>query len=86
MVSRSVEDDVGSSVLDSLQPLASGYVTLCKQTVTIIEARRNESVHWAAQAVLVDVTLDLLNTSQVIGTGFDTVLGLGVEVECIVCS
>jgi len=41
----SVEDEVGSPVLDSLQPLASGYVTQCKQTVIIIEARRNESVH-----------------------------------------
>ena len=47
----SVEDEVGSPVLDSLQPLASRYVTLCKQTVTIIEARRNESVHYAAQHV-----------------------------------
>ena len=37
-----------------------------------------------AQAVLVDVMLDLLNTSQVIVTGFDTVPGLGVEVECSV--
>jgi len=52
---------------------------VCVQTVTIVESRRNEGVHQTTQTVLVDIALDLVNTTQMIVTGLHADACLGVD-------
>ena len=54
---------------------------MCVQTVTVVESRRNEGVHQTPQTVLVDIALDLVNTTQMIITGLHADPCLGVETE-----
>ena len=54
------------------------------QTVTIVQTRRDEGVHQTAQTVLINVTSDLLDATQLIVTGLYADLSLVVKTESTV--